>query len=76
LRPIVGGDLQPGDALGPLRRDPVQLLTAWFVRKLSYPLIWIGVIGAVLTRRVDRSGRRRPNASDRRVAGSSSPIGS
>jgi hypothetical protein len=55
LLPIVGGDLQPGDVLGPGRRDPARLLSAWCVRKISYPLIWIGVIGAVLTRRVEQA---------------------
>jgi hypothetical protein len=31
------------------------LLTAWCFRKVAYPLIWIGLIGAVLTRRVEQA---------------------
>jgi hypothetical protein len=31
------------------------LLTAWCCRKVAYPLIWIGIIGAVLTRRVEEA---------------------
>ena len=38
---------EPDDALLPGRFDPTALLTTWCLRRSFYPLVWIGIIGAV-----------------------------
>lgn len=47
--------LQPGDALRPGRFDATVLLLLWCLRKTFYPLLWIGIIGAIVTDRFNTS---------------------
>jgi hypothetical protein len=45
--------IAPEAALRPGRRDPLALLAVWYVRKASYPLLWLGIIVAMLAGRAD-----------------------
>ncbi len=48
--------VRPEHAVRPGRADARNLLAVWFIRKSFYGLIAIGLIGAVLSRRVDDVG--------------------
>ncbi len=47
--------LHPRDALQPGRFDATVLLLLWCLRKTSYPLLWIGIIGAMITGRFNEN---------------------
>ena len=48
--------VRPEHAVRPGRADARNLLAVWFIRKSFYALIAIGLIGAVVSRRVDDVG--------------------
>jgi hypothetical protein len=50
--PAVGG-LDPSLALRPGRFDPFALWLVWLLRRAWLPLLWVGMIGAVLSSELD-----------------------
>lgn len=59
--PAVQARLLPGMALGPGHADARALLVAWFLRKATYGLFFLGVIAAVV---VERGAEVEMNVSD------------
>lgn len=47
------GGLDPSLALRPGRLDPFVLWLVWLLRRASLPLLWVGLIGAVLSGDLD-----------------------